>query len=214
MRRTFDRFRASESHPLPGPDCLDELALAAAIDGRASAGTIEHLSSCAACRARVAHLGRLLADAPVQAEIRRLDAGWRTGWASGKRLIGLAAAAAVVLLAVIPALPRAPDAGDGFRDEAPVAPAAAPVLLAPDLAGESAGLRWSAVPAASQYRLTIFDAEGALIWSVETSDTTATIPATVSLAPATQYWWRVEARVDFDRWNPSRLGSFVSPQRE
>ena len=214
MRRTFDRLRATESHPLPGPDCLDELALAAAIDGGASAGTIEHLSSCATCRARVAHLGRVLAHAPVQEEIRRLDGGWRTGWVSGKRLIGLAAAAALVLLAVIPALPRAPGGGDGFRDEAPIAPAVAPVLLEPDLTGENAALRWSAVPAASQYRLTIFDAEGALIWSVETSDTSAMVPATVSLAPATQYWWRVEARVDFDRWNPSRLGSFVARQRE
>jgi len=214
MRRTFDRLRAAESHPLPGPGCLDELALAAAVDGAASAGTIEHLSGCATCRARVAHLGRVLADAPVQAEIRRLDGGWHTGRVSGKRLVGLAAAAALVLLAVLPALPRGPDGGDGFRDEAPITPALAPMLLEPDLAGAHASLRWSAVPAAAQYRLTIFDAEGALIWSVETADTAATVPATVSLAPATQYWWRVEARVDFDRWNPSRLGSFVAPQRE
>lgn len=214
MRRTFDRLRSSESHPMPGPGCLDELALAAAVDGAASAPTIEHISGCAACRGQVAHLTRLLADPPIAEEVGRLEGGRRTGWPSGRRLIGIAAAAALVLLAVIPALPRDRDAGDGFRDELPVAPAAAPALLEPDMTAGAAGLRWTAVPAASQYRVTIFDAEGALIWSLETSDTSAVIPSSVALAPATQYWWRIEARVDFDRWNPSRLGSFVARPRE
>jgi hypothetical protein len=214
MRRTFDRLRSSESHPVPGPGCLDELALAAAADGEASAGTIEHLSRCAACRAQVAHLTRLLAGIAVGEEVGRLDGRSRTGWRSGRRLLGVAAAAALILLAVIPALPRDREAGDGFRDEAPVAPAVAPALIEPLMTGEAADLQWTAVPSASQYRVTVFDAEGALIWSRETSDTTAVIPASVALAPETQYWWRVEARVDFDRWNSSRLGSFVAPQRE
>ena len=214
MRRTFDRLRSSESHPVPGPGCLDELALAAAAEGKASAGTIEHLSRCSACRAQVAHLTRLLADSAVAEEVRRLDGPSRTGWRPARRLLGVAAAAALVLLAVIPALPRDRDAGDGFRDEAPVAPAAAPALLEPVVTSEAADLRWTAVPAASQYRVTVFDAEGALVWSVETSDTSAAIPVGAALAPETQYWWRVEARVDFDRWNASRLGHFMLERRE
>jgi hypothetical protein len=208
MRRIFDRLRAIELHPARGPGCLDELAIAAAVDGAASAETIEHLSRCAACRTQVAHLSRLLGVDSVADEVDRLERRRPAGWPSGRALIGLAAAAAVVLLAVIPVLPRSGDDADGFRDEAPVAASAVPLLREPDLTGTGPGLRWSSVTSATQYRVTVFDAEGALVWSTETSDTSATIPADVRLAPATQYWWRVEARVDFDRWNPSVLGVF------
>ncbi len=205
MRLTFDRLRAAERYPAPGPDCLDELGIAAAVDGSATPHAIAHLSTCAACRAHVAQLARLLGDESVAREVDRLSGGRRF-----PRAAAPLAAAAILLLALVPFLART-DSGDrGFRDD-PQAPAAAtPILRTPlTRANDLESLHWSAVAGATQYRVTIFDEEGGLVWTAETGDTAVVFPADSTLAAGAPYWWRVEARVDFDRWNASGLGTFT-----
>jgi hypothetical protein len=205
MRLTFDRLRAAERYPAPGPDCLDELGAAAAVDGTATPQAIAHLSVCAACRAQVVQLARLLGDGAVAHEVDRLS-----GVRRFPPVAAPLAAAAVLLLALIPFLART-DSGDGdFRDEPQVPAASAPVLK-PPLTRDSGlqSLHWSAVAGATQYRVTIFDEEGSLVWTAETGDTAVTFPQDAALVAGTPYWWRVEARVDFDRWNASGLGAFT-----
>ncbi|HEX6643728.1 MAG TPA: hypothetical protein VF037_03570 [Gemmatimonadales bacterium] len=203
MRLTFDRFRAAESHPERTPDCLGEIELAAAADGAAAPGALAHLSRCPACRSELAHLARLLGDDAVAAETARLGAAGARRW--GTPLL-VAAAAAVVLMVAIPVVRNGED-GTQFRDDPPVETWPAPALVTPNraVAGTPIALRWSAIPSASQYRVTVFDEEGSVVWSEELSDTSITIPAAAGIAPRT-YWWRVEARVDFDRWSASPLG--------
>ena len=206
MRLTFDRLRAAERYTTTAPDCLDELSVAAAADGAATPRAIEHLSRCAACRGQVAHLARLLGDAAVAREVSRLEGRGLRRLPAARVLAGLAAAA-VLALAVLPSLPRT-DGADEFRD---VRPAASAPVLDPPLAsaGGLESLRWSSVEGATQYRVTVFDEEGGLVWSSETVDTTIAFPADTALDPGTPYWWRVEARVDFDRWTASELGTFT-----
>jgi hypothetical protein len=205
MRLTFDRLRAAERYPAPGPDCLDELGVAAAVDGTATPQAIAHLSNCSACRAQVAQLARLLGDGSVAREVDRLSGGRRF-----PRGAAPLAAAALLLLALIPFVARTDRGAGDFRDE-PQAPAAtAPVLRTPlTRANELASLHWSGVAGATQYRVTIFDEEGGLVWTAETGDTAVAFPGDSTLVAGTPYWWRVEARVDFDRWNASGLGTFT-----
>ena len=207
MRFTFHRLRAAERHPAPGPDCLDDLGVAAAADGAATPQAIEHLSRCAACRTEVAHLARLLGDGAVAGEVGRLEGG-NVAARRFLRAVAGVAAAAVLVLALLPLLPGT-DAGDGFRDEPPPE-SQAPVLAAPlTSADRLESLRWNGVEGASQYRVTVFDEEGGLVWASETADTFVSFPADTTLVPGTPYWWRVEARTDFDRWTASVLGTFT-----
>ena len=205
MRFTFDRLRAAERHSAPGPDCLDDLGVATAADGAATPQAIAHLSRCAACRTNVAHLARLLGDASVAGEVGRLEGGLLRRRLP--RAVAGLAAAAVLVLALLPLLPRT-ESGDEFRDE-PLSQAA-PVLVAPLASAERLeSLRWHGVEGATQYRVTVFDEEGGLVWSFETADTAVAFPPDSSLVAGAPYWWRVEARVDFDRWSASELGTFT-----
>ncbi len=209
MRLTFDRLRAAERYPAPGPDCLDELGVAAAVDGRATQHAIAHLSNCAACRAQVAQLARLLGDGSVAREVDRLSGGH-----GFPRVAAPLAAAAVLLLALIPFMARTDRGAGEFRDEPQAPVASVPILRAPLTGtGTLESLRWSGVAGATQYRVTIFDEEGGLVWAAETGDTTVAFPRDSALVAGTPYWWRVEARVDFDRWNASGLGTFTLRER-
>lgn len=211
MRFTFDRLRAAEGHPAPGPACLDELAVAAAADGAATPEAIAHLSRCAACRMQVAHLARLLGDDSVAREVSRLEGRGRYYRPSMRAFAGVAAAAALVV-ALVPLIPGR-DGADDFRDEPQASAAAVPALAQPVTSANGLdSLRWSGVAGATQYRITLFDEEGSLVWTTETVDTVVSFPADTSLAINTPYWWRVEARVDFDRWNASALGTFTLPE--
>jgi anti-sigma factor RsiW len=112
-----------------------------------------------------------------------------------------AAAAAVVLVVVVPSRNRdfrpspAPaerraEAEDGGRVN----------LLGPGDAAivpvASANFAWHSEGDAS-YRITIADATGATVWTALTSDTTATLPATIVLRPGNHYYWYVDAlRID------------------
>lgn len=169
----------------------DAVTLAGYIDRRLPEGerrgVAEHLISCEACRASVMDVSRV-----TRAESSR------------KRTIGGATAitgiaAALVLLA----LPRdAPVAASG--SVAPAAERAAAVttiasihVWGPDtLPGVRVGsvtFAWAPITSGAQYRLSLTDASGEERWAASTSDTSATPPDTIDLAPDATYYWVVDA---------------------
>jgi hypothetical protein len=69
-------------------------------------------------------------------------------------------------------------------------------------------LRWTAVPGADRYRVTLFDADGRVLFETQVPDTIAALADSVSLQAGRPYFWKVEARTGFDRWTGSSLAEF------
>jgi hypothetical protein len=64
------------------------------------------------------------------------------------------------------------------------------------------------VSGADRYRVTLFDADGAVRYEIELAGTVVILPDSVLPAPGGTYWWRVDARLGFDRWAGSALIEF------
>ena len=161
----------------------------------------------------VASLARVLADPHVTRELTALEAPPGPRW----RRFALPAVAAAAILALVlgpldlrqkPAdLHRAPTITNGSLPSA--------VTPQGPVAGV-AELRWTPVEGADRYRVTLFDAEGRVVYEVEPVAAVAPLPDSVQLAPGRRYLWKVEARVGFDRWVGSDLVGFslVSRRRK
>lgn len=210
LRRHVDQLRVLERTVADGLDCLDEAALARVADGFGRPEELAHLAGCPACRAQLADLRRLLDAAPVARELALLDPPRRKVRTSPGRWPAVAAAAAVLAAVLLWRGPFSGVAGsDRLRDDPGVVRGVVPTLLSPrDVKAGQPAFWWTSVPEASQYRLTVFDAEGGLVWSTETADTTVIPGPDAEMATDVGYWWRVEARVDFDRWVASDLADF------
>ncbi len=133
--------------------------------------------------------------AAARASTRRRSSAWK---ATAMLVAGVAAVIAVVVVpnrnrdprpSAAPAERRA-EAEDGGRVNLLAPMDAAIVPLA------SANFAWRSEGDAS-YRITLADATGATVWTTLTTDTTATLPATVLLRPGNHYYWYVDAlRID------------------
>jgi hypothetical protein len=209
------RLASSAGPPMaePGPECLDDMGIARMAEGSGTPGDIAHTAACGFCRAQVAAAALALGSAPVAAEIARLN---RPVWGRrSRRLAGIGglAAAAVVAVLFVARQPSDPAADPGaHRDpEAGVPAAQAPVLLSPVDATvhRPVVLDWRRSNGATQYQVAVFDAEGTVMWKKETTDSTVTIPADVRLEGGVTYWWRVEARIGYDRWLASDVNPFT-----
>jgi anti-sigma factor RsiW len=190
------------------PDCLDELLTADFVEGRLPedqrASVVTHLLACPRCRSVVAATGRLLADDAVT---RAMPSGPERGWKRWSLPLGLAAAAAVVLL-VWPRSAEISEPVPGLRDSAIIGPPA-PIPISPrESAARVDRFVWSMVAGVERYRLRLYDAEGTVLWTAETGDTIAVRPDSVSLAPGATYLWRVEAQTEWQRWSASDLVEF------
>ncbi len=64
------------------------------------------------------------------------------------------------------------------------------------------------MPDADRYRVTLFDASANLLFDVQTTDTSATLPDSLHIVPGRSYLWKVEARTAWDRWAASELIEF------
>jgi hypothetical protein len=205
---TASLLRASAT-PAPGqgPECLDEDALAALVDGTlepdARGIAMGHLGSCAACRRAVAAVAEALADPSISREIAAADSAGRRRFL---RLVLPAAAAAVLLLL---AWPPGPDQG-GVPHRGPAIPyVQTPVPLSPAGTVNSAEtLRWASLVGADRYRASLFDSAGGLLYETETSDTVTALPDSIALVPGKSYLWKVAARTGWDRWAASDLVEF------
>ena len=211
------RGPASFDRQIETPECLDELTFADFVDGRLAAesraAAVAHLLACARCRSVVSAAGRLLADASVATEMpgaaRFPAARPRRRWPLP---LGVAAAAALVLLF----WPRGTDDRAPALREPTLTTTVAPLPITPrDAVIQVDRLVWSSVPRAERYRLRLYDAEGTVVWRVETADTAVTLPDSIALSPGITYFWRVEAETEWQRWASSDLVEFrlVAPRR-
>ena len=187
------------------PDCLDEMTLADFVDGRLAAEArtlaIRHLLTCAHCRSVVQATAAVVADeALAQAPEQRPRRTW---------LLPVTAAIAASLLIALWSREHAGRSIGTLREPA-LASTAAPVPVAPRAAISRVDrLVWLGVPGAERYRLRVFAADGSLVWSGETADTSVMLPRdSVVLAPRTTYFWRVEAETEYRRWVASDLVEF------
>ena len=152
--------------------------------GRAASGAGRigaHLADCAECRGEAIEVARMLRA--VERPRR-----WKVG--------GLALAATVLFAlwfgtgdpAPSPVV-RGPSAEDAAVATAltPIAPIGA-VRRAGSLA-----FAWHRTPAAAEYRFTLLDGEGTVIWTDVTADSTAVLPLEISLVPGAEYFWYVDA---------------------
>jgi hypothetical protein len=202
-------LRAAAAQPGPaGPDCLDEQTIAAVVDGNmeitARNAATRHLASCARCRGAVASVVRGLADTEVAREIAAVDSARRRRLT--RFILPAVAAAAIAIFLVQPG----PNDDDKSRHRAPpITSAAAPLALAPVAAvAEARVLRWSAVPGADRYHVSLFDARGRSVYEAQLTDTVAALPDSVRLIAGQPYLWSVDARIGWDRWASSPLTEF------
>ncbi len=192
--------------PVTATACLDELALAAIVEGTpANPDALAHLTTCGRCRRRLAAAVVLLGDPEIVVALpssrprrsRRIPA-----------LLGVGALAATLLLVLF--RPRAASGPEVLRDPALTA-AAAPVLREPlgEVSSTQAHeLVWSRVDGASSYRVTLFDSTGTVRFEEQLADTSVTLPDSLRLIPRFAYLWRVEARTEWERWSASSLHEF------
>lgn len=179
-----------------GVNHLDASLLALYIDRRAAADEAalveRHLAGCSACRADWLAAQGLVARRP----------------GTVRTLLPLAAAATLALLVWWQA-PRPPE-----HREPVVLTSQAPGGIAPRGPGAAPSLVvWSLVPGADRYRVAVFDSAGRVLWEASTADTVASLPDTVRLEPEVPHFWRVHARIGYDRWVESNLVEFRIERR-
>ncbi len=177
---------AFESHYLTCERCQNELRLALAIR--------EALPE-------VREAGLL---APAEPEVGVISRRFKVRTAAA-----LAAAAILAGLLLVRPSQLDEESAPVHRDEA-TGVEVAPSLRAPGgLVASVEMFQWSRVPAADLYRITVYDAEGAVVWEAETRDTLITPPDSTEFEPDARYVWTVAARVGFDRWLSSELVDFT-----
>lgn len=159
-----------------------------------------HLARCNECRDELVSVTEILR--PERTDRAKRKIRWRV-------LAPIAAAAAAVILIVAgPWSPVITDDAPQHRD-APAQTSLVPIPVAP-LGSVSAveQLVWHGVDGADRYRLTLFDAEGEVLWKATTPDTVIELPESVKLNAGERYLWRLEARVGWDLWEASELIDF------
>jgi len=203
---------------IPTCECLDDDTLAALAEGILEPETrddaLSHVAGCDRCRRIAASVARAIADPEVAraARAERFARGSRVRRFTAASLI-VAAAAALVLLV----LPSHVEESLPTHRTRPIAAAAPPEVLRPiGTVAEARTFSWGPVPGADRYRVSLFDAVGAVLYEAELTGTVLTLPDTVRAVPGETYWWKVDARLGFDRWVGSSLIEFsvevVSPQ--
>jgi hypothetical protein len=194
----------------PSADCLDEDTVGALAEGTldlaARSAALSHLASCARCRAAVASVARALADPDVVREVAALEAAFRPRW---RRFALPAAAAAAILFVFLGPLDVLRRERSDVHRAPTITNGSLPNALTPQGAvADVHELRWRPVEGADRYRVTVFDADGRVIYEVEPAAPVAPLPDSLVLAPGRRYLWKVEARVGFDRWVSSDLVEF------
>lgn len=182
---------APDSHPTD-----EEMAayLGHELDGEALREVELHLAGCIACRQEFLDATEILKPAP------------RLSW----RVLAPVAAAAAVALLIFP-WPRGEDAitTQPLHRDSPALESAAPGLVTPvGTTSEVSELIWTRVGGADQYRMTLFDSEGSVMWREMTADSSVAVPDSITFRPNHSYLWRVEARVGWDIWESSELLEF------
>lgn len=234
LRESASALRAAPPPASPQrAACLDEVELAAVLEGgqpaaereargeaeweargEADRRAVEHLAACTSCRARLADVSRLLRDPSLAREVERLESVPPAGGRRSRRLPaalagGLAAAALAGFLlwprlATDPAMPGM-GADEAYRERT-ITTTAAPRIVGPlGEAGDADSLRWTSVPRADLYRITIWNSDGSTAWQGQTRDTVLALPGDLTGGGARTVLWDVKARTGWERWVASEL---------
>jgi hypothetical protein len=193
------------------PNCLEGISIAAlaggSIDPEAAPAALRHLLDCPRCRQEVASVARLLEAPEVAREVDRLEKVLRRRyWRRVVSSVIVGGVAAAGLLVMLDRAPSSKVAKPLYREEG-VTGAVAPRLIAPLGAGVALdAFRWTSVPRADRYRITVFARDGSVIWEASTRDTTIMPPDPVRRISTDTVLWRVAAHVGWeDRWATSDL---------
>jgi hypothetical protein len=178
------------------------------LEGDVRASATEHLATCERCRDEVAACARLASSAPsavTRPAVRRIVMG--------------VAAVLLVAVALRPGwLVRSPLGRE--RDvtaerSVQMTSRITTVFPADSVPIVRSQLRfvWKADAGASDYSLTITDANGKTVYAIdEIGDTTLTLPDTVRLTPSVVYFWHVDApHVDGSSAGSSSVSFRVAP---
>jgi len=190
---------------------LDDSVLAAIVDGDVShPDAIAHLSECEDCRRRMSAVAHLVDDVHVSGEIKLLEQP-RRRWMPVAGVLAAAAVAAIVIAG--PAMMRnraAPSESDtAIHREGTITTTAPPKIVSPaTVARAGEPLRWTSVTGADVYKVQVWNTDGTVVLSTETSDTTLALPANLS-QPGSTYLWEVKARTGWDRWVSSEFLQFT-----
>jgi hypothetical protein len=207
LDRLRRHFHTGET-PIARPDCLDAETVAALADGSLPANArpeaLRHLATCAFCRRAVASVAEALVDQPVTHEIEIVE-GRTNRWRRVLRIAVPLAAAATVLV-----LLWSPSNDSGVPHRGGPLQGSAPTPIGPRGTVESAPrLQWTSVAGSERYRVTLFGAQGNVLYESEIADTVVTLPDSVRLLSGRPYLWKVEARTGWDRWVTSDLVDFT-----
>jgi len=203
--------------------CLDEMTVAKVVEQGVNVQDrpelISHLAVCARCREQVASVARLLRDPSIAAEIGRTTVRMAAPVSRRWRVAGAGALTALAA-SVVFMVRGSGDSADvtqpvvAMTDAEPhreqsMTTTASPTVIAPVGAMAAADtFRWTSVPRADRYRLTLFDREGRALWETEGNDTTVARPDSIAGQSGATYLWKVEARTGWDRWVASDLVEF------
>lgn len=160
-----------------------------------------HLVECEVCRGEAVEVSRL-----VRANRRP---GRRTWLRAGT---GLAVAAGLALAVLLdrPSRTAPPDIVRSSTATATLRPIAP--LSTMSLASGPVTFTWHPAAGAVEYRLTLLDASGSVIWNHVTTDTVVILPLAISLVRNTSYYWYVDALQSNGESTTSRSREFqLSP---
>jgi len=171
-----------------------------------------HYLTCSRCRTELrlgAGIREILPEVREAAGAPEIRGEEKTGhWFRRNARIGaVAAAVAAVLIGVILVQPAGREPLP-HREGVPETPDAPGVEGPRGEVGTVEEFRWTAVPSADLYRVTLYDDAGDVLWQAETPASRLAPPDTVELAQGALYLWQVDARVGWDRWVSSDLVRF------
>jgi len=159
-----------------------------------------HLAECAECRRELVEVRRVLGNLP---RFRR----WH--------LLVPAAAAAAALFVILgpPERDRRPAPVGRERGPRGTERAALIAVVEPGVGAAVAPgpvvFTWRGVGTGATYRLTVTDERGDVVWSANTADTMATLPARIGLERGRRYAWYLDALLPDGRSVTSGVRAFV-----
>lgn len=209
LNRLRGSFHTGEI-PIATPNCLDAGTIAALTEGTlpddARPRALQHLAGCPYCRRSIASVAGAIADGPVTHEIDIVEAR-ANRWRRRLRVAAPLAAAAVVLV-LLWSPPN--ESGVPHRGGPRPGKGVGPTPISPRGTIETASrFLWSGVPGSDRYRVTLFGAQGNVLYEAEVVDTVVALPDSVRFIAGQPYLWKVEARSGWDRWVTSDLVDFV-----
>ena len=205
LRDLYERTLATRDRDAARARCVSPEAMLALVRREGTEEerleTLDHVMACDDCR-RELDLLRSIEAAGAQVEgarpadepIALWSRGRRTASPSWRRVVPFALAASLVLAVGVGVRDRlgAPgaDSADVTRGEGGALALLTPAAAAYVDAGAPVTFAWRPEPGARRYLLEVLDAQGNVVLSESTADTTLVLRDTGRLAPGTEYrWW-------------------------